>query len=257
MTTALVTGATAGLGLAFVRRLAADGHDVVLVARDQQRLDAVADELRTAYGREVETISADLTDRTAVQRVADRLADASRPVDVLVNNAGFGLGRGFLSTDVADEERLLDIHCRAVLVLSHAAARTMRERRRGTIITVSSVAGFAAMGTYSAVKAWATAFSEGLATQLAPYGVRVTAVCPGFVHTEFHGRGGIDMSALPEWGWLDADDVVAEALADAARGKVVSVPSRRFAVLAFGARHLPRSLVRAVSGGVQRRRTHG
>ena len=257
MTTALVTGATAGIGLAFVRRLAADGHDLVLVARDQQRLDAVAEELRNAYGRQVETLSADLTDRAAVQRVADRLADASRPVDVLVNNAGFGLGRGFLSTDVADEERLLDIHCRAVLVLTHAAARAMRERRSGTILNVSSVAGFAAMGTYSAAKAWSTVFSEAVATQLAPHGVHVAAVCPGFVHTEFHGRGGMDMSAMPEIGWLDADDVVAQALADVAKGKVVSVPSKRFATLVFALRHLPRPLVRKGSGAVQRRRTHG
>lgn len=256
MTTALVTGPTAGIGLAFARRLAADGHDLVLVARDQQRLDVVADELRTAYGREVETLSADLTDRAAVQRVADRLADAGRPVDVLVNNAGFGLGRGFLRADVADEERLLDIHCRAVLVLTHAAAGAMVERRSGTIINVSSVSGFAAMGTYSAVKAWATAFSEAVAGQLAPYGVRVTAVCPGFTRTEFHERGGMDMSSLPEFGWLDADDVVDEALADVAKGKVVSVPSKRFKTLVLALRHLPRPLVRKGSGAVQRRRTH-
>ncbi len=255
MTTALVTGATAGIGLAFARRLAADGLDLVLVARDQQRLDAVAGELRTAYGRDVETLSADLTDRAAMQRVADRLADPGRPVDVLVNNAGFGLGRGFLATDVADEERLLDIHCRAVLVLTHAAAQAMRERRSGTIINVSSVAGFAAMGTYSAVKAWTTAFSEAVAGQLSPYGVRVTAVCPGFVHTEFHDRGGMDMSSLPELGWLDADDLVDEALRDVAKGKVVSVPSKRFKTLVLALRHLPRPLVRKGSGAIQRRRT--
>jgi uncharacterized protein len=255
MTTALVTGATAGIGLAFARRLAADGHDLVLVARDQQRLDVVADELRNAYGRSVETLSADLTDRAAMQRVADRLADAGRPVDVLVNNAGFGLGRGFLRAEVADEERLLDIHCRAVLVLTHAAAGAMAERRSGTIINVSSVSGFAAMGTYSAVKAWATAFSEAVAGQLAPHGVRVTAVCPGFTRTEFHERGGMDMSSLPEFGWLDADDVVDEALADVAKGKVVSVPSKRFKTLVLALRHLPRPLVRKGSGAIQRRRT--
>jgi short-subunit dehydrogenase len=255
MTTALVTGPTAGIGLAFARRLAADGHDLVLVARDQERLDAVAAELRAAYGREVETMSADLADRAATQRVADRLADASRPVEILVNNAGFGLGRGFLSTDVADEERQLDVHCRAVLVLTHAAARAMRERRSGTIINVSSVAGFAALGTYSAVKAWSTAFSEAVAGQLAPYGVRVTAVCPGFVRTEFHGRGGMDMSAMPDLAWLDADDLVDEALADVAKGKVVSVPSKRFKTVVLALRHLPRPLVRKGSGAVQRRRT--
>lgn len=257
MSTALVTGPTAGIGLAFARRLAADGHDLVLVARDQGRLDGVATELRTAYGRDVEVLAADLTDRAQLQQVADRLADQSRPVDVLVNNAGFGLGRGFLSTDVADEERLLDIHCRAVLVLTHAAARAMRERRRGTVLNVSSVAGFAAMGTYSAVKSWITVFSESVAGQLAPYGVRVMAVCPGFVHTEFHDRGGMDMSALPEFGWLEADDVVDDALSDLAKGKVVSVPSKRFKTMVLAARHAPRPLVRKVSGAVQRRRTHG
>jgi short-subunit dehydrogenase len=257
MTTALVTGATAGIGLAFARRLAADGHDLVVVARDQQRLDDVAAELRTAYGRQVETISADLTDRVALQRVADRLADAEQPVDLLVNNAGFALGRGFLGGDVADEERLIDIHCRAVLVLSHAAARAMSDRGRGTILNVASVAGFAAMGTYAAAKAWTIAFSESIATQLAPHGVHVTAVCPGFVRTEFHGRADINMSKMPEVGWLDADDVVDEALADARRGRVVSVPSKRFKVVVFASRHLPRSLVRKASGALQRRRSGG
>src|SRR3954452_24814244 len=124
-TTALVTGATAGLGLSFARRLAADGHDLVIVARTADRLDEVGDELRTAYGRQVEVLAADLVDRADLQRVADRLGDTSRPVGLLVNNAGFGLGHGFLRGDVAAQERLLDIHCRAVLVLSHAAAEAM------------------------------------------------------------------------------------------------------------------------------------
>lgn len=254
MTTALVTGATAGIGLSFVRRLAADGHDIVLVARDQQRLDDVAAELRTAYGRTVETISADLTDRTAMQRVADRLADSDRPVDVLVNNAGFGLNRGITSSEIADEERLLDILCRAVLVLSHAAGRAMRARGSGTIINVSSVAGFVAMSSYSAAKAWVTTFSEALAGELGRYGVQVTALCPGFVHTEFHDRATLNMSKLPAFGWLEADDLVDAALADAARGRVISVPSKRFKTVVFAVRHLPRPLVRKVSGGFQRGR---
>jgi uncharacterized protein len=255
MSTALVTGATAGIGLAFARRLAADGHDLVLVARGAERLGQVSGELSTAYGRQVETISADLTVRGEVQRVADRLADTARPVDLLVNNAGFALGRTFLGADLADEERLLDIHCRAVLVLTHAAAGAMRERGHGTIVNVSSVAGFSAMGTYSAAKAWTTTFSESLATQLAPYGITVTAVCPGFVHTEFHGRAGINMSKMPEIGWLDADDVVDEALRDVGKGRPVSVPSKRFKVVVMASRHLPRPLVRKVSGALQRRRS--
>jgi hypothetical protein len=214
----------------------------------------VAEEARTVFGRTVETISADLTDRSDLQRVADRVGDPERPVDLLVNNAGFGLGHGFLRGDVAAQERLLDIHCRAVLVLSHAAAEVMAERGKGAIINVSSVAGFAVMGTYSAAKAWETTFSEALATELGPRGVRVMALCPGFVRTEFHERGGINMSQLPAAGWLDVDDVVSTALADLARGRVISIPSRRFKTVSFLSRHAPRALVRRASGTIQARR---
>jgi uncharacterized protein len=257
MTTALVTGATAGIGLSFVRRLAADGYDLVLVARDAGRLAEVAEEVRAAHGRAAEVLSADLADRAQVQRVADRLADPARPVELLVNNAGFGLGTEFTGGDLADEERMFDVLCRAVLVLSHAAGVAMRSRQHGMIMNVSSVAGFAAMGTYSAAKAWVTAFSEGLATELAPHGVRVTALCPGFVRTEFHGRAELDMSSIPSVGWLKADDVVDQALADAGRGRVLSVPSRRFKVVVAVSRHAPRTLVRRVSGGLRRRRGPG
>lgn len=241
---ALVTGATAGIGLTFARRYARDGHDLVLVARDRTRLDEVADELRSAYGRQVEVLAADLADRAQLQTVADRLADRDRPVDVLVNNAGFGLNRGFLAGDVADEERLLDVLCRAVLVLSHAAGLAMRERRRGTIINVSSVSGFVVMGTYSAAKAWVTTFSEGLSRELKPHGVQVTALCPGFTHTEFHQRASMNMSRLPAIGWLQVDRLVDDCLADVRRGRVVSVPSKRYKAVTFAVRHLPRALVR-------------
>jgi short-subunit dehydrogenase len=254
---ALVTGATAGIGLQFARRYAADGHDLVLVARDEQRLNEVADELRSAHGRQVEVLRADLSDRAQLQTVADRLADRSRPVDVLVNNAGFALNRGFLSGDVADEERLLDVLCRAVLVLSHAAGGAMRERRRGTIINVSSVSGFVVMGTYSAAKAWVTTFSEGLWRELKPYGVHVTALCPGFTRTEFHQRASINMSRLPSIGWLDVDRLVDDCLADVRRGKVISVPSKRYKALTFVVRHAPRAWVRGGSGALSTRRSRG
>lgn len=249
-TTALVTGATAGIGLSFARRLAADGHDLVLVARDAGRLASVADELSTAYGREVEVISADLAERGQLQRVADRLADPTRPVEMLVNNAGFGLDARFVGSPLADEERLLDVLCRAVLVLSHAAAGPMKERGSGAIINVSSVSGFVAMGTYSAAKAWCTAFSEGLASELAASGVTVTALCPGFVRTEFHQRAGMNMSRLPGAAWLDSDDVVHACLLDVQHGRVVSVPSATYKVMVAVTRHAPRSLVRRVSWAI-------
>ena len=254
MTTALVTGATAGIGWAFCRRLAADGHDLVLVARDAERLEARAAELRDAFGVQVEVLPADLSDRAQVQRVADRLARADRPVDLLVNNAGFGVRTPFTRSDVREEERMLDVLVRAVLVLSHAAANAMRERGHGAVVNVSSVAGFAAMGSYSAAKAWVTTFTEALAQELVGSGVRVQALCPGFTRTEFHQRGGMKMTGMPDLAWLDADELVATSLRDLRRGRVVSIPSARYKVVSAVLRHAPTQLVRRGSSSVGARR---
>jgi len=257
MATALVTGATAGIGLAFCRELAERGHDLVLVARDRARLENVSDELEAKYQVHCEILAADLSDRLQVQKVAERLAEPGRPVDLLVNNAGFGLSRSFLQGDLADEERALDVLCRAVMVLSHAAALAMRDRGRGAIINVSSVAGFVPMGSYSAAKAWVTTFSEALANELAGTGVTVTALCPGFTHTEFHQRASLDMSRLPKVMWLEADRLVRDCLDDVKAGKVVSVPGPQYKLIAALTRTLPRGLVRRASGGVASRRRHG
>lgn len=257
MSTALVTGATAGIGLAFCRELAERGHDLVLVARDRVRLENVSDELSATYKVGAEILAADLSDRAQVQRVADRLADATRPVDLLVNNAGFGMSRSFLGGELADEERMLDVLCRAVLVLSHAAALPMRARGHGAIVNVSSVAGFVPMGTYAAAKAWCTAFTEVLASELAGSGVTATALCPGFTHTELHARADLDMSRLPDFLWLEADRLVRDCLDDVSAGKVVSVPGAQYKLLVGALQVLPRGLVRRASGtvaSVRRRR---
>jgi uncharacterized protein len=253
MPTALVTGATSGLGAEFARTLAAAGQDLVIVARDTERLEARAAELSARYGVRVEVLTADLADRAQLDTVARRLADPERPVDTLVNNAGFARRTAFLA-DLAEEERAVDVMLRAVLVLSHAAARAMKERGRGTIVNVASVAAFVAMGSYSATKSWVVVFTEALSRELAGTGVNVSAVCPGFVHTEFHQRADLNMSRLPEWAWLDAERVVSEALAGAARGRVVVVPGRRYAVLVTALRYLPRGLVRRVSAALAARR---
>lgn len=256
MAVALVTGASSGIGLAFARELACRGHDLVLVARSADRLAEVADDLADLHGTRCEVLTADLTDRAELQRVADRLADPARPVDLLVNNAGYGLRTSFLQTPVEREEHHLALHTRAVLVLSHAAALAMRERGRGAIVNVSSVAGFVQMGTYSAAKAWCTTFTEGLAAELRGTGVTATALCPGFTHTEFHERAEMSMSHLPEVAWLDADRLVQDCLDDVARGRVVSVPGPLYQGLVGAAQVLPRGVLRRVSAVLAGQRAH-
>ncbi|RFA23612.1 SDR family NAD(P)-dependent oxidoreductase [Subtercola boreus] len=250
MVLAMVTGGTSGIGAAFARALANRGDDLVIVARDQARLDETALALRTEYGVEVEIISADLADRADVVRVAARLSDATRPVGLLVNNAGFGVHTSLLAEDTTPHERALDVMVRAVLMLGAAAGRAMRTRGTGSIINVSSVAGFITMGSYSAVKAWVASYSQGLAVELAGSGVRVTTLCPGWVRTEFHSRAGIRESSIPEFLWVDVDELVAACLADAAKGKVMSVPSRRFKFLMFVIKHAPRGGIRWASGRI-------
>ncbi|MCW2505915.1 MAG: short-chain dehydrogenase [Actinomycetia bacterium] len=252
MPIALVTGATAGIGAAFVRLLSSEGYDLVLVARDEARLKSSA----AGLPGEAEIISADLSTTGGCQLVEQRLADDGRPVDLLVNNAGIGLAHSFVNNSIDDEERLLAINVRAVMRLTHAALPGMIARGRGGVINVSSVAGFAPMlpgHTYSASKAWVTNFSESLYTSMRPRGVRVMALAPGFVRTEFHDSAGIDMDKLSDWQWLDADDVVRTALADLRRWRPVSTPSVAYKVLGGLARHVPRPLFRAVTGRASKR----
>ncbi len=247
MATALITGGTSGLGAEFARQLAARGDDLILVARNADRLGEVAAELKERYGVAVETISADLAVTEEVQQVAARLASVEQPVDLLVNNAGFGIRVKLTAEDSDPHEHGIDVMIRAVLILAAAAGRAMSARHTGTIINVSSTSGFLAMGSYSAIKAWVTAYSEGLAGELTGTGVTVTALCPGWIRTEFHERASIRTGSIPESMWLDVDDVVAECLSDAAAGKVISIPSRRYRFLMFLVRHLPRPWSRAAS----------
>jgi uncharacterized protein len=248
--TALVTGATSGIGAAFARRLAADGYDLVLVARDERRLADIAAELTGAHAVKVETLPADLSDEKDCARVEERLRAAERPVDLLVNNAGVSLNTGFVRSSPDDEARLLRLNVHAVMRLTHAALPGMVQRRRGAVINVSSVAGFAALmpgSTYGASKAWVTNFSESVALSVRRSGVRVMALCPGYTRTEFHRRAGIDMSKTPEWLWLDAGEVASQALRDLGRGRMVSVPGWKYKAVVFAMRYTPRRLLHAVA----------
>ncbi|MFD7445089.1 SDR family NAD(P)-dependent oxidoreductase [Streptomyces sp. NPDC059909] len=253
MTTALITGATAGIGAAFARRLAADGHDLVLVARDTERLQEQATELHDRHGIEAEVLSADLAEEAGIASVEARLSDRKRPVDLLVNNAGFGNKGRYLEVSMADELRMLKVHCEAVLRLTSAAAGAMRERGRGGVVNVASVAAFVPRGTYGASKAWVVQFTQGAARDLAGTGVRLMALCPGFVRTEFHQRAGMGTDSIPGWMWLDADKLVSAALADLARGKTVSIPDPRYKALMGVVKLAPRGLLGGVSSKAGRK----
>lgn len=245
--TALVTGATAGIGAAFAGRLAAGGHDLILVARDERRLTEMAAGLAGAGS--VTTLPADLTTPSGCDLVARTLA--ARQVDLLVNNAGIGLNASFLRSSPDDLDRLLDLNVRAVQRLTRAALPAMVRRRQGAIINVASVAGFGPLmpgSTYPASKAWVTLFSESVAQSVRRDGVRVMALCPGYTRTEFHDRAGIDMSRLPGWLWCTADGVVRAGLRDLRRGKVVSVPGWQYKMAVVALRLTPRSALRRLIG---------
>ena len=248
---ALITGATAGIGAAFTRLLAANGHDLVLVARDLPRMQEQAEGYRAKYGVKVEVLQADLSKLVDLARVEARISRLQEPIDVLINNAGFGLNKAFSASSVDDEQRLLDVLVTAPMRLTHAALPQMRSRKSGMVINVSSVAGWIAGGTYSAAKSYLTVFSESLHTELRGSDVTVHALCPGFTRTEFHQRGRMKMGGLPSFMWLDADRVVADAWRAAQSGKAISVPGGQYKVLSWLSRKAPRGWIRRIGMGVR------
>jgi uncharacterized protein len=252
MPTALVTGATAGIGASFATALARRGHDLVLVARDAARLESRASQLQS-YGVQVDVLPADLADDDGLARVEARVAEG---VDLLVNNAGLGTTGSFHEVPLEDEEHLLRVNVRAVMRLTHAALPPMLARGSGQVLNVSSVAGFApgARGvTYSASKAWVTNFSESLHLQYADRGVKVLALCPGFTRTEFHQRAEMDVSGIPERLWLTADQVVEAGLADLDKGKAISVPGLSYKAVVVATRLSPSAATRRVTKALQSR----
>ncbi len=240
MPTALITGASSGLGAEYAVQLAARGADLVLVARGTEALEALAARLREEQGVAVDVCTADLTNSDDIDRVAALLRDPEHPIDLLVNNAGFGLPLRFADNDIADEVAHLRIHVEAPMRLMHAALGSMRGRG-GRILNVASVAGFIPRSTYAASKRWLIAFSEWANAEYRRDGVSVTAVCPGFTHTSFHERMGLEpgKEGIATALWLHAPDVVRESLRDAALGRAVSVPSLRYKAIVALIRFLP------------------
>lgn len=242
---AVVTGASAGLGKIFAQQLAERGFDLLLVARDAERLRALADEVSLQYAVHADAYPADLSRDDGMRGLAERIAKDER-VMVLVNNAGFGTKGKLATRPVSEQATMLELHVMAPMLLTRAVLPGMIARREGRIITVASVASFtAAPGNvnYCATKAYQRVMMEALALELEDTGVHVQALCPGFTHTEFHGRANIDKGTIPGFLWLDAKRVVRESL-DAAfgDGPVVVIPTKRYRAIVTGLRYMPRWL---------------
>ena len=253
MATALVTGATAGIGAAYARQLAEEGFDLILVARDKKRLADVAKSLSKEFGVKTEILVADLTKSAQLAKVEKRLASKVKPVEVLINNAGFGINKSFLDSARESEQALLDVLVTAPMRLTHAVLPIMKERNSGTVVNVSSVASWIAGGTYSAAKSYLTVFTESLHTELRGTKVNISALCPGFTRTEFHQRGRMKMTGLPNFMWLSAEKVVARSWKAAKSGKAISVPGWQYLILSSISRFGPRPLVRRIGMNVRKK----
>jgi hypothetical protein len=246
---ALVTGATVGIGESFTRLLAQNGYNIVLVARDLPRLQERAKTLESTFGIATTVIQADLATDAGCKTIEDFIAN--NQIDVLINNAGFGINKAFTMSQLDAEQQLLDVLVRTPMRLMHVALPGMKERNKGVIINVSSVAGWIAGGTYSAAKSYLTVLSESLHTELSSTNVKVSALCPGFTRTEFHQRGRMSMKGLPAFMWLNSDKLVAKAWKDAVGGKAVSVPGWQYQLLTFVMRNAPRPMVRKIGMNVR------
>jgi len=248
---ALLTGASAGIGAAYARRLAADGYDLVLVARRRDRLEALARELQGRYGVQAEALSADLTKDADLKAVEDRISRAE-DLEFLLNNAGFGTHGRFHEAPMERQDAMHRLHVIATMRLTHAALRKMAARGKGAVVSVSSVAAFIARPgntSYYATKAWINRFTEGLYLDLKSVGspVRVQALCPGYTLTEFHDVMGFDRKWVPANWWMTAEEIVDASLEGLSRGKLVVVPGWRYKCFVFLLRLMPPALRHAVA----------
>ncbi len=253
---AAITGASAGLGASFARKLAARGYDLLLIARREDRLNALARELGDSYHIAVDTMSADLSIDADIDRTADRLRNAAN-LGLLVNNAGFGSHGFFWETDVAAQDKMHRLHVLATVRLTHAALENLIKQGDGGVINVASVAGFGQAPSnvsYCATKAWMISFTRGLAIELAAKNskIRVQALCPGFALTEFHDVLGMDRSAVPSSLWMPADFVIDDSLRGFDKGEVIVIPGWRYKLIVTGMKMIPASVAGRIARSMRK-----
>ena len=254
--TALVTGASAGMGREFARQLSVRKHDVVLVARDRERLDALAHDLERAYGTKPEVLAADLVTDGGIAAVEARIADGDRPVDIVVNNAGFSTFGQFSELDVEKETDEIRLNVLALVRLTHAALAVMEPRGDGAVVNVSSLAAYQPSptnATYSATKAFVNSFTQAVHEEARTRGVEVLLVCPGYTHTELHERSGLDAPGAPEFFWQTPEQVVTAALRDLDRRRAVSFPGILNRTLAAFSSVTPSGITRRAAGLIVKR----
>jgi len=248
---ALVTGASSGIGEAYAKRLAAEGYDLILVARRKDRLEKLSEELKASYGVEAQVLAADLTEESDLRKVEDRIV-GSGDLEFIVNNAGFGTRGLFFETGVKEPDRMHRLHVLATVRLSHAALAGMVARGKGNLVNVSSVAAFGQSpgnAGYCATKAWMNSFTEGLCLDISAIRspVKVQALCPGYTLTEFHDASEIGRDHVPESWWISAEDVVDASLRGLSRGDLFVVPGRRYKLYVFILKALPGFLIRPLA----------
>jgi len=246
--TAVITGGTSGIGLAFAEALSALGESLVLVARSREELATVAAGLSRATGVQVDTLAADLSGPAGQAQVSERLRDDD--VTLLVNSAGYGTYGAFLEQDPDYDTGQVDVNVTAVVALSHAALPGMVARGNGSIVNVSSTAAGQPMpfqAVYGATKAFVTSFSYALADEVADSGITVMALHPGYTLSRFHDRAGVSRSSVPSWLWLEPEAVVRQALTDLKKGRRSSTPGLANRVLLASAQMSPPRLSARVS----------
>jgi short-subunit dehydrogenase len=253
--TALVTGASSGIGHAFAEEIAARGAEhLVVVARRRDLLEELADSIGAQHPTKVEVLDADLTTDDGLARVAQRVADEGQPIELLVNNAGFGTTGDFAKLPIEREAEEVRLNVSAVLHLTHAAVNAMLPRRHGGIINVSSLAGdqpLQGSATYAATKAFVTTLTESVAAELRGSGVHVTLLKPGFVRTDFQETADVEVGFLPGLMWLDRHNVARAALNDVEKGRLISVPGMQYKALTGVVQAMPRPVLRALTSRIR------